>query len=78
MSFLNGKKILIVGVANKFSIASGIAKSMNKNGAELFLSYQNERLKNKVMQVGDELNCKNYFDKTQKDESSDIIIQNNL
>ena len=26
----------------------------------------------------DKLNCKNYFDKTQKDESSDIIIQNNL
>ena len=70
MSFLSGKKILIVGVANKFSIASGIAKSMSKNGAELFLSYQNERLKNKVMQVGDELNCKNYFECDVSDDKS--------
>ena len=38
MSFLKDKKFLIVGVANKFSIASGIAKSMADQGADLFLS----------------------------------------
>ena len=48
MGFLEGKKILIVGVANKFSIASGIAESMHNQGAELILSYQSERLKDKV------------------------------
>ena len=44
MSFLKDKKFLIVGVANKFSIASGIAKSMADQGADLFLSYQSDRL----------------------------------
>ena len=52
MGFLEGKKILIVGVANKFSIASGIAESMHNQGAELILSYQSERLKDKVMKLG--------------------------
>ena len=44
MSFLKDKKFLIVGVANKFSIAAGISQSMATQGADLFLSYQNERL----------------------------------
>ncbi len=35
MSLLKGKNILIVGVANKHSIASGIAASMVNHGANL-------------------------------------------
>ena len=62
MSFLKDKKFLIVGVANKFSIASGIAKSMADQGADLFLSYQSDRLYKKVLQVGEPLGCKNYFE----------------
>ena len=38
------KKILITGIANKYSIAAGIAESMRKQGAELAFTYQNERL----------------------------------
>ena len=37
MKLLNGKNILIVGVANKHSIASGIAESMAENGANIAL-----------------------------------------
>ena len=48
MSFLSGKKVLILGVASKLSIASGIANAMHKNGAELALTYQNEKLKDRV------------------------------
>ena len=44
MKILEGKNVLIVGVANKHSIAAGIAKSMSEHGADLFLSYQSERL----------------------------------
>ena len=33
MNFLSGKKILILGVASKLSIASGIAAAMHKAGA---------------------------------------------
>ena len=47
MNILKGKKILIVGVANKNSIAAGIAESMNDFGAEIALSYQSEKLKSR-------------------------------
>ena len=49
MSFLSGKKVLILGVASKLSIASGIASAMHKNGAELAFTYQNEKLKDRVL-----------------------------
>ena len=76
MSFLKGKKILIVGVANKFSIAAGIANSMAGQGAELFLSYQSERLLKKVTQVGDSLGCENYFEcDVSNDDSIDSLIK---
>ena len=48
MGFLAGKKALIVGVASKKSIASGIAAAMHREGAELAFTYQNEKLKSRV------------------------------
>jgi len=50
---LKGKNILIVGVANKHSIAAGIAESMSKQGANLAFTYQNERLKNNVVKLAE-------------------------
>ena len=41
---LKDKKILITGLANKYSIASGIAAAMHREGADLAFTYQNERL----------------------------------
>jgi len=52
---LKGKKILIAGVANKYSIAAGIAKAMKDNGAEVALTYQNERLLKNVAKIAEEL-----------------------
>ncbi len=49
MSFLAGKRILILGVASKLSIASGIAAAMHREGAELAFTYQNEKLKDRVL-----------------------------
>ncbi len=40
---VEGKKILVVGLANKYSIAASICDSLYDNGAELAFSYQNER-----------------------------------
>ena len=40
---VKGKKILVVGLANKYSIASAIASALHENGAILGFSYQNER-----------------------------------
>ena len=48
MGFLAGKRALIVGVASKLSIASGIAAAMHREGAELAFTYQNEKLKGRV------------------------------
>ena len=41
MGILQGKKALIFGVANKRSIAWGIAKAMYREGATIALSYAN-------------------------------------
>ncbi|AGI24033.1 NADH-dependent enoyl-ACP reductase [Pseudomonas sp. ATCC 13867] len=48
MGFLSGKRALIVGVASKLSIASGIAAAMHREGAELAFTYQNAKLKERV------------------------------
>ena len=48
MGLLAGKRFLIVGVASKLSIASGIAEAMHREGAELAFTYQNEKLKDRV------------------------------
>lgn len=52
---LEGKKFLITGVANKFSIATGIAKAMHNNGAELAFAYQNERLLRNLKPIAESL-----------------------
>ena len=53
---LGGKKIVIMGVANKRSIAWAIARAFHEAGAELAFTYQNERFKDKVEKlVGEEM-----------------------
>lgn len=54
MSFLQGKRALIVGVASDRSIAAGIARSMHAQGAELAFTYQTEKLKSRVEKVASE------------------------
>lgn len=55
MGFLAGKRALVVGVASNKSIAWGIAQAMHREGAELALTYQNERLRSRVEGFADEL-----------------------
>jgi enoyl-[acyl-carrier protein] reductase I len=47
---LSGKRALIQGVLNRHSICWGIAESMAREGAELCLTYQNERLREGVQE----------------------------
>ena len=61
MKILEGKNVLIVGVANKHSIAAGIAESMSENGANVALTYQNDRLKGNVEKLGQEWGVKTYL-----------------
>jgi enoyl-[acyl-carrier protein] reductase I len=55
MGFLSGKRALIVGLASKRSIAWGIAEAMHREGAELAFTYQNEKLKDRVVKFAAEL-----------------------
>ena len=51
---MQGKKVLIVGLASNRSIAWGIAQAMKREGAELAFSYQNEKLKDRVIKMAKE------------------------
>jgi len=42
---LEGKKGLIIGIANDHSIAWGIARSLHEEGASMYLTYQNDSIK---------------------------------
>ena len=53
---LKNKKALITGVASKRSIAAAIANAFNASGADLLLTYQNEKLKNRVEDIANEMN----------------------
>ncbi|QCI28814.1 enoyl-ACP reductase FabI [Caminibacter pacificus] len=58
---MEGKKGLIIGVANNRSIAYGIAKACKNQGADLILTYQNDKLKTRVEKVAKELDVKNIY-----------------
>ncbi len=58
---MQGKKGLIVGVANNRSIAYGIAKECVNEGADVILTYQNDKLKPRVEKVAKELEVKNIY-----------------
>ena len=62
MSLMNGKKGLIMGVANERSIAWGIAKTLAENGAELAFSYQNEGFKKRLIPLMSTLGSNKCFE----------------
>jgi enoyl-[acyl-carrier protein] reductase I len=49
---LEGKTALILGVANRWSLAYAIAQAFQREGARLLLTYQGERLKKSVEEIG--------------------------
>jgi enoyl-[acyl-carrier protein] reductase I len=56
--FLSGKKAFIVGLATDRSIAWGISQAMKREGATLAFSYQNDRIKERVIELAGELGSK--------------------
>jgi enoyl-[acyl-carrier protein] reductase I len=48
MGFLQDKRVLVTGVASNRSIAYGVAQAMRREGAELALTYQTDKLKSRV------------------------------
>jgi enoyl-[acyl-carrier protein] reductase I len=55
VKLLEGKRALVTGVANRWSIATGIAQKLHEYGAQIALAYQGERLRGSVEKVAAEL-----------------------
>ena len=55
---LKNKIALVIGIASDRSIATGIAKSLDKAGTKLILTYQNEKLLSRIEKIADNLSTK--------------------
>jgi enoyl-[acyl-carrier protein] reductase I len=77
MGFMAGKRILILGVASKLSIASGIAAAMHREGAELAFTYQGEKLKDRVLKFAEDWGSNLVYpcDVTSDQEITDLFSQ---
>ena len=56
-SLLEGKRALILGIANKWSLAFAIADAFRREGARLVLTYQGARQRETVEALGQELSA---------------------
>jgi len=72
-NMLKGKKALIVGLASNRSIAYGIAEAFHNHGAELAFTYQNDKLKERVIKFAENWGSKITIP---CDLSNDIQIKN--
>ncbi|MEO0478104.1 MAG: enoyl-ACP reductase [Planctomycetota bacterium] len=55
MGLMDDKVVAVFGIANKRSIAWGIAKQLAAHGAKLALNYQNDRMKDSIEKLVPEL-----------------------
>jgi enoyl-[acyl-carrier protein] reductase I len=55
VKLLEGKRALVTGVANRWSIATGIARKLHEHGALVALTYQGERVRDEVEKLASEL-----------------------
>ncbi|HET7813649.1 MAG TPA: enoyl-ACP reductase [Candidatus Baltobacteraceae bacterium] len=84
MKLLEGKKALITGVANQWSIATGIARQMHEHGAQIAFTYQGDRVKESVEKIAEELGggpvieCDVSSDESLKHVSSELASFGNL
>jgi enoyl-[acyl-carrier protein] reductase I len=57
MGMFDGKKVLVLGVANDRSIAWGIAEALHREGAQLGFNYLNEALERRVRPLAESIGC---------------------
>jgi enoyl-[acyl-carrier protein] reductase I len=74
---LAGKTALVLGVANRWSIAYAIAAAYVREGAKLILTYQGERQKATVEELGGELKADRVLpcDVTKPDELESLVAE---
>ncbi|WED43351.1 enoyl-ACP reductase FabI [Legionella cardiaca] len=78
-TLLLGKKALVVGIANDSSIAYGCARMLKAAGAELAITYLNEKAKPFVDSIAEELKPAIYTrcDVTSKDDLVNLFLEIN-
>ncbi len=76
MGILEGKRGLILGVANNRSIAWGIAQAARAEGADLAFTYLNEALERRVVPLAESIGCNfNIKCDVQKDEEIEAAFE---
>lgn len=76
MGLLDGKTVLVFGVANKHSIAWGISEAMHREGAELAFSYGIERLEKRVRPLAESVGAKVIeLADVRKDDQVDYVFE---
>src|ERR1700733_8724417 len=69
-SLLAGKRGLIMGVANNYSIAWGIAQAAHDAGADLAFTYQGELMEKRVRPLAEKVGAQIVLDCDVADEAS--------
>lgn len=70
MGLLDGKRALVLGIANDKSIGWGVAQALKREGAEVALTCQNEALEKRVLPLSQELGAifVSKFDASKEDD----------
>lgn len=75
MGLLEGKNVLIMGIRNKWSIAWGIAKSCDAQGAKLIFTYRGERERESVEELLKEFpGCRAYACNVENENEVDELF----
>lgn len=75
MGMFDGKRILVLGVANDRSIAWGIAEALHREGARVAFNYLNEALERRVRPLAESLGCSTVYPcDVQSDEQLDAMF----
>jgi enoyl-[acyl-carrier protein] reductase I len=75
MGLLDGKIALVTGVANRWSIATGIARELHGAGATIVLTYQGDRVQGEVEKLAAELGGRAFPCDVSSDESLDALAR---
>jgi enoyl-[acyl-carrier protein] reductase I len=74
---LKGKNVLVTGIASNRSISYAISKILHENDANVIISYQNDRLKDRVIKLKNELGISSDAYSCDLSQDSEILTLKN-
>ena len=76
---LKGKNVLVTGIASNRSISYAISKILHENDANVIISYQNDRLKDRIIKLKNELGIRSDAYPCDLSQDSEILtLKNNV